>query len=70
MSGEYRAVVNIDYTGQHVNAYQKILKALEDAGWYYVETSAMAMTERTSIRFCSVSRSWLDLFRREELRPP
>src|SRR4051812_5798244 len=42
MANEYRAVINLDYTGQDANAYTRILKALEAAGWVYVETSAMA----------------------------
>jgi hypothetical protein len=39
---EYRAVVNLDYTRTRNNDYQRILKALDGAGWSYVETSAMA----------------------------
>jgi hypothetical protein len=39
---EYRAVINLDYTRPNNAGYQRILNALDGAGWDYVETSAMA----------------------------
>jgi len=43
---EYRAVINLDFApslgGYDANNYLRLLAALEHAGWYYVETSAMA----------------------------
>lgn len=41
-AGDYRAVINLDFTRTASTGYQRILKALEGAGWDYVETSAMA----------------------------
>lgn len=38
----YAGVINLDYTKTKSNAYTRILKALDKAGWEYVETSAMA----------------------------
>lgn len=38
---DYIATLNIDYTRTKQNEYQKLLVALEHAGWDYVETSAM-----------------------------
>lgn len=39
---EYVAVINFDYSRPHAtNAYQKIITALLQAGWHYVETSAL-----------------------------
>lgn len=39
---DYRAVVTLDYTGtRDGNAYQRLLNALDQAGWSYAETSAM-----------------------------
>lgn len=37
----YVATVNLDYTRTNVTEYQRLLVALEHAGWEYVETSAM-----------------------------
>lgn len=34
--------MNLDYTGTDGPTYQRILTAVEGAGWNYVETSAMA----------------------------
>ena len=43
MSKRYRAVLNLDYTGQSSNEYQYLLSALIQAGWKYVETSALIL---------------------------
>lgn len=37
----YIATINLDYTATRPTPYQKLLVALEHAGWHYVETSAM-----------------------------
>ena len=42
MADRYVAVVNVDFTDSVNPHYQRILQALEGAGWEYVETSAMA----------------------------
>jgi hypothetical protein len=39
----YRAALNLDYTQQQTNNYQKLVAALLQAGWIYVETSAVAI---------------------------
>src|SRR5574341_642133 len=36
----YRAALNIDFTGQNANQCQKLVTALMQASWLYVETSA------------------------------
>jgi hypothetical protein len=36
----FRASLNIDFTGQVPNQYQRLVSALIQAGWLYVETSA------------------------------
>lgn len=43
MARFYRGVLNIDYTDQNPNDYQKLVAALQAAGWMYVETSAFAI---------------------------
>jgi hypothetical protein len=42
VTDEYHAAINLDYSNMNGPGYQRILKALEGAGWEYVETSAMA----------------------------
>jgi hypothetical protein len=37
---KYRAIINIDYSNRKGNAYQKLVAALIQSGWKYVETSA------------------------------
>jgi hypothetical protein len=37
----YRASLNLDYTSQSPNDYQKLIAALLQTGWTYVETSAL-----------------------------
>jgi hypothetical protein len=39
----YRAALNLDYTAQQSNEYQKLIAALRQAGWTYVETSALVV---------------------------
>lgn len=39
----YRAVINLDFTGQRPNAYAKLVSALLQAGWERMETSALAI---------------------------
>jgi hypothetical protein len=39
----YRAALNLDYTGQKTNEYQKLIAALLQLGWKYVETSAYTL---------------------------
>ena len=41
MPTNYRASLNIDFTNQQNNEYQKLVHALVQAGWSYVETSAL-----------------------------
>lgn len=38
---KYRGLINIDFTHQNPNEYQKLLAALIAAGWAYLETSAL-----------------------------
>ena len=42
MAKTYRAVLNLDYTGTS-NEYQYLVSALIQAGWTYVETSALIL---------------------------
>lgn len=37
----YRGAINLDYTGQNTNEYQRLVAALIQLGWIYVETSAL-----------------------------
>ncbi len=37
---KYRATINIDFTKQKPQQYQKLVAALMQAGWVYLETSA------------------------------
>lgn len=39
----YRAHINLDYTGSVTNEYQRLISALVQAGWAYVETSALVI---------------------------
>jgi hypothetical protein len=39
----YRAALNVDFTNQNPNQYQKLVTALIQAGWLYVETSAFVI---------------------------
>ena len=41
-STKYRAIVNIDFTNQKENEYQRLLSALIQLGWNYLETSALS----------------------------
>ena len=41
-SMKYRATVNIDVTDQRAREYQRLIAALMQAGWKYIETSALA----------------------------
>ncbi|HET6764833.1 MAG TPA: hypothetical protein VFH27_14205 [Longimicrobiaceae bacterium] len=43
MPRRYRAVLNVDYTGQSSNEYQYLISALIQAGWTYVETSSLIL---------------------------
>ena len=38
---KYRASLNLDFTKQKSYQYQKLIAALIDTGWKYVETSAL-----------------------------
>lgn len=51
MAKSYRAVLNLDYTGTKSNEYQYLVSALIQAGWRYVETSALILdtTDLTQI---------------------
>jgi hypothetical protein len=39
----YRGSLSVDFTGQNPNHYQKLVTALLQAGWLYVETSAFVI---------------------------
>lgn len=39
----YRGSLNVDFTGLNPNHYQKLVTALLQAGWLYVETSAFVI---------------------------
>jgi len=39
----YRASINLDFTKQDTGAYQALIRALIQAGWVYVETSALVV---------------------------
>jgi hypothetical protein len=41
-STNYCAIVNIDFTRQDKTEYQRLIAALIEIGWKYVETSALA----------------------------
>lgn len=41
-SMKYRAVVNFDFTDPKQNEYQRLITALMQIGWNYLETSALA----------------------------
>ena len=43
MLRKYRASLNIDFTKQKPNGYQKLIAALIKSGWRYVETSALIL---------------------------
>ena len=45
----YRAVLTIDFTNQQTNQYQKLVAALLQNDWKYLETSALAI-ETTDLR--------------------
>lgn len=38
---KYRAIVNFDFTNPNQNEYQRLIAALLQIGWKYVETSAL-----------------------------
>jgi hypothetical protein len=39
---KYRAIVNIDFTSPRANEYQRLIAALMQLGWKYLETSALS----------------------------
>jgi hypothetical protein len=39
---KYRAIINIDFTSPNENEYQRLIAALMQIGWKYLETSALA----------------------------
>jgi hypothetical protein len=39
---KYRAIINIDFTNPKQNEYQRLVAALLQIGWKYLETSALA----------------------------
>jgi hypothetical protein len=41
-SMKYRAIINIDFTNQKENEYQRLIAALMQIGWQYLETSSLA----------------------------
>lgn len=43
----YRGVINLDFTGQYSNGYQKLISALIQLGWTYTETSALVLEDAT-----------------------
>src|SRR2546427_10714331 len=38
---KYRGLINIDFTSPNQNGYQKLIAALIQTGWVYLETSAL-----------------------------
>jgi hypothetical protein len=40
----YRATINIDYTNHNSTGYQKLVTALMQSGWTYIETSALQIS--------------------------
>ena len=40
---KYRATINIDFTKQQTQQYQKLVAGLMQAGWVYLETSAFVL---------------------------
>ena len=41
-STRYRAIINIDFTNPKQNEYQRLVAALMQIGWKYLETSALS----------------------------
>lgn len=39
----YRGLINLDFTGQNNAEYQKLISALTQLGWKYLETSALTI---------------------------
>jgi hypothetical protein len=40
---QYRAAIRLDFNDKNTNEYQKLITALIETGWEYVETSAVAV---------------------------